>query len=189
MPGTMITEHRTCRTATVTATTTFEVRPIEPGVVCQLQVLDDAGRAPRYIIDDEGGKPLRCCLRLSEPGEQIALVSYAPLRRWALHLGIDPGAYDELGPVFIHSGICDGTRGDGFPADFTGAERMFRAYGSNGGILFGRLAGPAELADQAGAERVLEEIFADPGVAAVHARAVGFGCFTFEIRRSGGTPA
>ncbi|MGW3510169.1 DUF1203 domain-containing protein, partial [Streptomyces sp. NPDC000994] len=29
------------------------------------------------------GAPLRCCLRRSEPGERIALVSYAPLRRWA----------------------------------------------------------------------------------------------------------
>ena len=32
-------------------------------------------------------------------------------------------------------------------------------------------------------QEALAELFADPGVAFVHARAVEFGCFTFEIRR------
>jgi Protein of unknown function (DUF1203) len=166
-----------------TRPTTFEVHPIAPGVVCQLQTLDDLGRAPRFIRDEEGGSPLRCCLRLSRPGDEIMLASYAPLRRWALERGIDPGAYDEAGPVFIHAGLCDGARGSGFPVDFLGAERMFRAYGENGSILFGRRVGPGEIADQASAERVLGEVFADERVAVVHARAIEFGCFTFEIRR------
>jgi Protein of unknown function (DUF1203) len=32
---------------------------------------------------------------------------------------------------------------------------------------------------------VIDEIFADPRVVLVHARAVEFGRFTFEVRRSG----
>src|SRR5579859_7164382 len=81
----------------------FEVRAIDEDVVAQLRVTDDAGNAPRLIVNPEGDRPpLRCCLREARAGERIALVSYAPLRRWASATGADPGAYDEIGPVFIH---------------------------------------------------------------------------------------
>lgn len=167
----------------VQAATTFEVRPIDPEVVCQLQTMDDLGRAPRFIEEVEGGSPLRCCLRLSRPGERSALVSYAPLRRWARAAGVHPGAYDEVGPVFIHAGRCDRAYAGGYPVEFLGSERVFRAYGADGSILFGRRAGAGELVDQADADGVLGEVFADERVAVVHARAVEFGCFTFEIAR------
>ncbi len=166
------------------AATRFEVRAIDPGVLEQLRVLDDAGHAPRQVIDETGGSPLRCCLRKSQPGESIALVSYAPLRRWARQNAADPGPYDEIGPVFIHPGRCDGPGGSGYPADFLGIRRVFRTYRPDGTILGGRLAAGEELRDQAAADRLLAEVFADRQVAVVHARAVEFGCFTFEIARS-----
>lgn len=61
---------------------------------------------------------------------------------------------------------------------------MFRAYRADGSILRGRLASAAEVADRDAAHRLLGELIADPEVAVVHARAIEFGCFTFEIRRS-----
>ena len=167
--------------ATVTAE--FEVRAIDPTVLVGLRVVDDAGHPPRLVADEAGGSPLRCCLRTSKPGEPIALISYAPLRRWAQQIGADPGAYDEVGPVFIHPEPCDGPGGTGYPEEFTGWQRMFRAYRADGSILRGRLASAAEMGDRAAAHHVLSELFADPEVAVVHARAVEFGCFTFEIRR------
>jgi len=166
-------------------TTGIEVRAIDPGVLSELRALDDSGHAPRYIIDEKGGSPLRCCLRRSLPGESVALVSYAPLRRWARENAANPGPYDEVGPVFIHPEECNGPGGSAYPADFTGAHRVFRAYRSDGTILDGRLATGEELSDQDAAVRLLREIFADPGVALIHARAVEFGCFTFEVRRAG----
>jgi hypothetical protein len=162
----------------------IEIRAIDPTVLCELRVLDHAGHAPRVITDERGGSPLRCCLRSSRPGERIALVSYAPLRLWAQQNLADPGPYDEVGPVFIHPETCEGPHGTGYPKDFTGTKRMFRAYRADGSILRGRLAAPGELTDEAAASRLLGEIFADPEVAVVHARAVEFGCFTFEIRRA-----
>jgi Protein of unknown function (DUF1203) len=161
----------------------FEVRAIDEVVVSQLRVTDDAGNPPRLVTDSDGGSPLRCCLRRSEPGEQIALVSYAPLRRWARQTGADPGPYDEVGPVFVHPGRCDGCQDDGYPAEFAGSPRMLRAYTADGRILRGRLAEPGEVRDRQTADALLAEIFADPEVALVHARAVDFGCFTFEVRR------
>lgn len=173
---------------TIENTTTWQVRPIPAEVLAELRVTDDAGNPPRLVTDPDGGSPLRCCLSEGRPGEQIALVSYAPLRRWARESGADPGPYEETGPVFIHPEACAGPAGDGFPAAYLGqsrVRRVFRAYGADGSILFGRLAEAEELRDRAAADRVISEVFADPRVALVHARAVEFGCFTFEVRRVG----
>jgi hypothetical protein len=86
--------------------------------------------------------------------------------------------------VFIHPEQCDGPSSTGYPEDFIGWSRMFRAYRADGSILDGRLASADEVGDRAAAHRLIDEILADPEVAVVHARAVEFGCFTFEIRRA-----
>ena len=156
--------------------TTYTARPITAPVLKELRALDDAGRPPVPRTDEEGGAPLRCCLRRSEPGETIALVSYAPLRRWAAQTGADPGAYDEQGPVFLHAEECAGPEGDALP--FTRAHRVLRRYSADGRILGGRLVeAPEDFAP------ALTEAFADPGVALVHVRAVEYGCFLYEVRR------
>jgi hypothetical protein len=163
----------------MTLTQTFVVRPIDADVVDQLRQMDDAGRAPLAVVDADGGSPLRCCLRASRPGEDLQLVSYAPLRRWAATRGIDPAAYDEVGPVFIHPTRCEGPEHSGFPAELRGAPRVMRAYDGNGRIVDGRLV-------QAGEEPepVINELLENERVAVLHARALGFGCFTFAIHRA-----
>lgn len=169
-----------------TAEVEFEVLAIDEDVVAQLRVADDAGNALRVKVEEEGGSPLRCCLRASRPGERVALVSYAPLRRWAKANGAEPGAYDEVGPVFIHAEPCGGPASSGYPEDFLGAPRVFRAYRADGSILRGRAASGDVLKDQEGAVQVLSRMLADPQVAVLHARALEFGCFTFEVRRAAG---
>ncbi|MEV0633588.1 DUF1203 domain-containing protein [Streptomyces sp. NPDC050619] len=156
--------------------TTYTARPVLPTALKELRSLDDSGRGMVPVTDDEGGAPLRCCLRRSLPGERIALVSYAPLRRWAAETGADPGAYDEQGPVFIHAEECAGPDGDGLP--FTNAHRTVRRYSAEGHILGGRLVvAPEEFED------AFAEAFDDPAVALVHVRAVEYGCFYYEVRR------
>ncbi|MEU5624378.1 DUF1203 domain-containing protein [Streptomyces tendae] len=151
--------------------------PIPPGVLEELRTTDDAGRVPAPVTDDEGGAPLRCCLRRSRAGERIALVSYAPLRRWAARTGADPGAYDEQGPVFVHAEKCAGPDGEGLA--FTNAHRTLRRYSSDGRILGGRLVEGADAFAPA-----LREAFDDPAVAFVHVRAVEYGCFLYKVTRS-----
>jgi Protein of unknown function (DUF1203) len=170
-------------TTATQANIAFTVRAIPADVVRQLLEADDGGNPPRLLIDDEGGSPLRCCLQPSRPGERIALVSYAPLRRWARAAGAEPGPYDEVGPVFIHPQGCEGPSESGFPR-WLASHRMLRAYSAAGHILGGRLFEAGTAPDPAGAEAVVAEMFADPDVALVHARAVEFGCFTFEMRRA-----
>jgi hypothetical protein len=159
-----------------TLTRTYEVRAIPAAALAELRDRDDAGRPPRIVITD-GGNPIRCCLQVSQPGERLALVSYAPLRRWARERRADPGAYDEVGPVFIHPEPCDGATSDTVPAQYLAAPRVYRVYGADGAIRGGRLVGPGESHD-----RVIAELVADPETAVVHARALEFGCFTYEIR-------
>jgi len=170
-------------TITAAKKVTFEVRAIDPAVLAELRVRDDAGHAPRIGTDQAAGSPLRCCLRSIMPGERVGLVSYAPLRRWARETGAEPGPYDEVGPVFIHLEQCGGPPGNGFPVAFCGTRRMLRAYRADGSILGGWLAEPGNVSDPETAAVLLDSIFADPDVALVHARAVEFGCFTFEVRR------
>lgn len=166
--------------------TSYEMRAIRPEVLQCLRVRDDAGNAPRVVVDEEGDNPLRCCLGRSKPGEQVALVSYAPLRRWAETTGAQPGPYDEVGPVFIHlrPEDCGGpgpevAQGE-VPAGVLGSRRVLRAYDAGGSILRGVYL-------QAEEARVVEdglaELYQDSAVAAVHLRAVEFGCFLMETRR------
>lgn len=158
--------------------TTYTARPVEPRVLKELRTADDAGRPMVPFTDDEGGAPLRCCLRRSEPGERIALVSYAPLRRWAAETGARPGAYDEQGPVFLHAEECAGPTagngGNGHP--FADAHRTVRRYSADGHILGGRLVGAV-------GDDAFRNAFDDPSVALVHVRAVEYGCFLYEVRR------
>ena len=155
--------------------TTYTARPIAPSVLRELRTADDAGRPLSPFTDEEGGAPLRCCLRRSGPGERIALVSYAPLRRWAAGTGADPGAYDEQGPVFIHAEECAGPDGDGRP--FANAHRIVRRYSADGHILGGQLVDAPD-------DEALRNAFDDPAVALVHVRAVEYGCFLYEVRRA-----
>ncbi|MFF9053269.1 DUF1203 domain-containing protein [Streptomyces erythrochromogenes] len=165
-------------------TSRYRAMPIEEAALQELRVRDDAGRGPVPYTDGEGGAPLRCCLRTSTAGERIALVAYAPLRRWAARTGADPGAYDEQGPVFIHAEDCCGPAGGsgGFPFARAGVQRTARRYDARGHILGGRVLDLGEDPDGV-IERALAEAFADPGVALVHLRFAEFGCFQFEVRR------
>jgi hypothetical protein len=164
--------------------TGVRVSAIDPAALSELRVRDDAGRPPRLLTDDEGGSPLRCCLRRIKPGERVALVSYAPLRRWAARTGADPGPYEELGPVFIHAEACPGPAGTGFPPALLGDRWMLRKYAAEGHILGGVLLEPAQAPDASAADAALAAALSEPGVALVHVRALEFGCFQFEAARA-----
>lgn len=154
----------------------YQVQAIEPAVLEQLRAQDDAGREPLIRTDTDGGLPLRCCLSPSAPGDEVALLSYAPLRRWAADSGADPGPYEEVGPIFIHAHPCPGA-GPDYPLALHGRRRIFRAYDHNGWIRGGLLV------ERDGHEAALKELFDDPETAIVHVRAVEYGCFTFAILR------
>ncbi|MFB7591172.1 DUF1203 domain-containing protein [Streptomyces sp. NPDC056169] len=161
----------------------YSARAIPPLALAQLRVVDDAGRPCVPFVAVEDGSPLRCCLRSAVVGEKIALVSYAPLRRWAAEDGVAPGAYDEQGPVFVHAEECGGPApSEAYPFARAGALRTVRRYDAEGRIAGGRLLELPEVPGE-GFDQAFEEAFADPAVVLVHVRAVEYGCFQFEVRR------
>ena len=130
-----------------------------------------AAAATSVWDDDAGGAPLRCCLRDSRPGERVALVSVTPPGPM--------GAYQEVGPVFLHAEGCDGPSSPGYPDAFRDRPQVFRAYAADGSIAGGEIV-DAGTGQEAVAERMLE----DPEVAFLHTRNVVYGCYMLMIRRS-----
>lgn len=98
-------------------------------------------------------------------------------------MGVDAGAYDEQGPVFVHAEECGGPGGGGrYPFARPGVLRAVRRYSGGGRILGGRLLDLPSTPDES-LDAAFSEAFADPEVALVHVRAVEYGCFLYEVRR------
>ena len=126
--------------------------------------------ATRTWIDEDGGAPLRCCLRDSRPGERVALVAVTPEG--------PQGAYRETGPVFLHADACTGPADTGYPEEFRRRTQVFRAYDRAGVIVGGEVVQPGS-----GQEEVAARLLADPEVAFLQTRNVVHGCYMLTIRR------
>jgi hypothetical protein len=129
-----------------------------------------ASDAARTFVDDDGGRPLRCCLRDSRPGERLALVAVTP--------DGPQGAYRETGPVFLHADGCSGPDGTGYPEEFRRRTQVFRAYDRSGAIVGGEVVRPGS-----GQEEAAARLLADPDVAFLQTRNVVHGCYMLTIRR------
>ena len=151
--------------------TTFQILAIPPHELDAIRRTGDASGAQLSpVVDDEGGSPLRCCLRPSRPGERIALIAYRPPGT--------AGAYAETGPAFVHADRCAGYPADGgWPPEFRDRQQVLRAYDATGRIA------DALLVDGTDAEAGIEKLFADPAHVMLHSRNVLYGCFMFVVAR------
>lgn len=131
---------------------------------------DEAGNRLTVQVHQEGGSPLRCCLRESAPGERVLLIAYTPPGT--------RGAYAERGPVFIHADPCDGyLTTHQYPRALSHRQQVVRAYDHDGRIADGVLVSDGEHAMTA-----ISELLGRPDVALVHLRNVGYGCYNFAVR-------
>jgi hypothetical protein len=128
---------------------------------------DEAGNENRPFTEQEGGSPLRCCLRKSQPGERIMLIAYTPPG--------PAGPYAERGPVFVHANACDGYTADrGYPLAMTRSAQIVRGYDHNG-----NMAEATVETNATDAERQLTKLAAQPHIRTVHIRNAAAGCFNF----------
>jgi hypothetical protein len=147
--------------------------PIPPAALQQIRAAgaDEAGNRVSVRVVTEGGSPLRCCLREAVPGDRLLLIAYTPPGT--------RGAYAERGPVFIHAEPCDGYPTPGrYPPGLSHRQQVVRAYNHDGQIADGVLASDGEQA-----MTVISDLLGRPGVALVHLRNVGYGCYNFAVRR------
>ena len=161
----------------IAARTAFRVTPIPAEVLERIRAAghDDFGNPLEPVTSEEGGEPMRCCLRRAAPGDRMGLIAYRPFAR--------PGPYAESGPVFIHAEACEGYAGIGsYPPGYRDWPTMvFRPYHYDGSIAYDAIA----LGDGPGAETLIAGLLADPAIEFIHARNVYAGCYMFRIGRPG----
>lgn len=114
-----------------------------------------------------GGEPVRCCLADAQAGDDLLMMGYRP--------ALPASPYVETGAVFVHASPCAGpATTTSYPRDWLPRPQVLRAYDARGWIH------PATRThDGTGAESVLAEVLAEPGVVEVHSRNIGYGCFMF----------
>jgi len=175
MLGGMTHTMRTYETPGAAGTSGFFYQAIAAGELDAIRAAgrDEAGNPLGVQVDQDGGAPLRCCLRESRPGERMLLIAYTPPGT--------AGAYAERGPVFVHAERCDGylTPRD-YPPGLAHRQQVVRAYDGQGRIADGMLA-----ADGRQAQAVITALLGRPGVELVHLRNVGYGCYNFAVRGCG----
>jgi hypothetical protein len=152
-----------------TGTLTFEAIPAAELAEIRAAGRDEAGNS-LTVQADNGGSPVRCCLRETRPGERVMLIAYTPPGT--------AGAYAERGPVFVHADPCEGYPAPHrYPPGLRHRMQVVRAYDRQGRIADGVLA-----ADGLQAEAVIAEMLARPDAGLVHLRNVGYGCYNFAVR-------
>jgi hypothetical protein len=152
-----------------TGALTFEAIPAAELAEIRAAGRDEAGNS-LTVQADNGGSPVRCCLRETRPGERVMLIAYTPPGT--------AGAYAERGPVFVHADPCEGyPTPRRYPPGLRHRMQVVRAYDRQG-----RIAGGVLAADGLQAEAVIAEMLARPDVELVHLRNVGYGCYNFAVR-------
>jgi hypothetical protein len=151
----------------------FRVTPIEPARLAAMRAAGhDEHANPFTAYPALGWEPLRCCLRLAGERESIALISYAPFAT------VSPWA--EVGPVYVHADACAGFDGDELPEQLRTGPRILRTYRADETMDYAHVTLVPEGEDL---EPALSKLFAEPGVATVHVRAMLTQCFTYTVGR------
>ena len=150
----------------------FQIRPLSPEIATAARNtrIDQFGNSLPVVRD---GKPHQCrvCLTMSQPDEGVILLAHRPFE--------SNQPYAETGPIFVHERPCQPYNDNsGYPPEFPRSAVVLRAYSSDDRIL------DAQAVGERGVETVIAELFANPAIAYLHARNLGYGCFMFRIDRA-----
>ena len=137
---------------------------------------DHGGNPVEPFADPDGGWPLRCCLKDSAPGEQVAIIAWSPFD-W-------DGPYRETGPVVVHADGCGGPSDTDLASAFDERPMVLRPYGSDHRISYGLVR---HVQSGGSLTREVAEILEDPDVLMVLGRNVTGGCYAFTATRSEAT--
>jgi len=154
-------------------TNSLLVRAIDPACLDGVRAAreDGHGNQLRPFAATGQGEPLRCCLRCAEPGEQITLISYAPLEY--------PSVWREVGPVYIHAAKCAGYTPTGrLPVQLATGPRVLRTYRADDTMNYEH---NTVVADDADLQPIIERLLSEPDVAAVHVRTLAPQCFLYAV--------
>jgi hypothetical protein len=132
---------------------------------------DGHGNQLRPFAATGQGEPLRCCLRYAEPGEQITLISYAPLE--------NPSVWREVGPVYIHAARCEGYNPTGrLPEQLATGPRVLRTYRADDTMNYEH---NTVVTDELDLEPIIDRLLSNPDVTTVHVRTLAPQCFLYAV--------
>lgn len=132
---------------------------------------DGHGNQLRPFAATGQGEPLRCCLRYAQPGERIALISYAPFEH--------PSVWREVGPVYIHAARCAGYTSTGrLPKQLATGPRVLRTYRADATMNYEH---NTVVADEADLQPIIERLLSEPDVTTVHVRTLAPQCFLYAV--------
>lgn len=154
----------------------FRIEPLDRAAFEPLFILSDAELASRgmkrVIADEKPGYPCRVSLVDAEPGETLVLLHH-------MHHEV-PGPYRASGPIYVREQARTTTLADGeVPEAVRRRLLSLRAYDASG------LLQSADVVEGTELEAHIERMFADPGVAYLHAHHARPGCFSCRIVRAG----
>jgi hypothetical protein len=133
--------------------------------------VDGHGNQLRPFAATGQGEPLRCCLRYAQPGEQIALISYAPFEH--------PSVWREVGPVYIHAARCgDYGPSDSLPEQLATGPRVLRTYRADDTMNYQH---NTVVIDEADLRPIIEHLLCEPDVRTVHVRTLAPQCFLYAV--------
>ena len=156
-----------------TQTTHLLVHAIDPAHLDAVRSsgADGHGNRVRPFAATGQGEPLRCCLRYADPGERIALISYAPFEH--------PSVWREVGPVYIHAASCEGyTQTAELPDQLATGPRVLRTYRDDDTMNYEH---NTVVADDAQLRTIIEGLLCEPDVATVHVRTLAPQCFLYAV--------
>jgi hypothetical protein len=154
--------------------TNLRVHAIDPDRLAKMHDAghDDTGN-PLTRWPVQGWEPLRCCLRIAQENDVIALVSYSPFD--------ERSPWSETGPVFVHLGECAGyPTPTELPAELRSGPRVLRSYHPDGSLNYEDTVLVPHGED---IEATLRELLDRPAVDKVHVRSHLAQCFGYEVRR------
>ena len=151
----------------------LHVRPVDPARLDRVRAAgtDGHGNPLRATAASGEGEPLRCRLRYAEPGEQIALISYAPFDH--------PSLWTEVGPIYVHAAGCEGyTATARLPRQLATGPLVLRTYRADDTMNYEHTL---VVTDDADLEPIIGRLLVEPDVATVHVRTLAPQCFLYSV--------
>lgn len=153
----------------------FRIRGLSPEPFRPLFDLDDEGlarvNARRMVADKKPGFPDRISMRDAEPGETLLLVNHvthdvATPYRTSYAILVSEGGEDTFDAI------------DEVPPAMRARLLSLRGFSAEGMLL------EADVVEGREAEGLIERLFANPGIAYIHAHNARHGCYSGLIERA-----
>ena len=152
---------------------TYMIRGLSPEPFAPYFDLDEvqltARNARRVTATADRGFPCRISLEDARAGEELILLHHTS------HDVATP--YRSAYAIYVRPGVEAATYRGETPPVFEGRPLALRAFDAAGMLQTARLAAPGE------ADTAIRDLFADDGIAYIHAHNAAYGCFAARIER------